>query len=37
MGENQLYKIVLPWGKFEHQKLPMGVCNIPNIFKEKTF
>ena len=27
--------IVLPWGKFEYQKLPMGLCNSPDIFQEK--
>ena len=28
-------KIVLPWGKFEYQKLSMGLCNSPDIFQEK--
>ena len=27
--------IVLPWGKYEYQKLPMGLCNSPDIFQEK--
>ena len=27
--------IVLPWGKFEYQILPMGLCNSPDIFQEK--
>ena len=27
--------MVLPWGKFECQKLPMGLCNSPDIFQEK--
>ena len=27
--------IVLTWGKYEYQKLHMGVCNIPNIFQGK--
>ena len=31
----QLCTIVLPWGKYEYQKLPMGVCNSPDIFQEK--
>ena len=30
-----LCTIVLPWGKFEYQKLPMGLCNSPDIFQEK--
>jgi hypothetical protein len=30
-----LCTIVLPWGKYEYQKLPMGLCNSPNIFQEK--
>ena len=34
-GSKQICTIVLPWGKYEYQKLPMGVCNIPNIFQEK--
>ena len=29
-----LCTIVLPWGKQEYQKLPMGVCNRPDIFQE---
>ena len=31
----QMCTIVLPWGKFEYQKLPMGLCNSPDIFQEK--
>ena len=31
----KLRTIVLPWGKFEHQKLPMGLCNNPDIYQEK--
>lgn len=27
--------IVLPWGKYEYQALPMGLCNSPDIFQEK--
>ena len=34
MGAKQLCNIVIPWGKYEYQKLPMGVCNSPNIFQE---
>ena len=26
---------VLPWGKYEYQRLPMGLCNSPDIFQEK--
>ena len=31
----KLCTIVLPWGKYEYHKLPMGVCNSPDIFQEK--
>ena len=31
----RLCTIVLPWGKFEYQRLPMGLCNSPDIFQEK--
>ena len=31
----KLYTIVLPWGKFDYQKLPMGLCNCPDIFQDK--
>jgi hypothetical protein len=27
----------LPWGKYEYQRLPMGLCNSPDIFQEKMF
>ena len=30
-----LCTIVLPWGQFEYQKLPMGLCNSPDIFQER--
>ena len=30
-----LCTIVLPWGKYEYQALPMGLCNSPDIFQEK--
>jgi len=30
-----LCTIVLPWGKYEMQRLPMGLCNSPDIFQEK--
>ena len=32
-----LCTIVLPWGKYKYQKLPMGLCNSPDIFQEKMF
>ena len=34
-GAKQLCAIVLPWGKYEYQKLHIGVCNTVNIFQEK--
>jgi hypothetical protein len=34
-GAKKLCTIVLPWGKYEYQKLPMGLCNSPDIFQEK--
>ena len=27
--------IILPWGKYEYMRLPMGLCNSPDIFQEK--
>ena len=27
--------VVLPWGKYEYLRLPMGLCNNPDIFQEK--
>ena len=32
---SRLCTIVLPWGKYEYKRLPMGVCNSPDIFQEK--
>jgi Reverse transcriptase (RNA-dependent DNA polymerase) len=26
---------VLPWGKYKYLRLPMGLCNSPDIFQEK--
>ena len=34
-GAKQVCTIVLPWGKYEYQNLPMGVRNSPDIFQEK--
>ena len=34
-NSKKLCTIVLPWGKYEYQKLPMGLCNSPDIFQEK--
>ena len=30
----KLCTIVLPWDKYKYQKLPMGLCNSPDIFQE---
>ena len=27
--------IILPWGKYSYMRLPMGLCNAPDIFQEK--
>ena len=31
----ELYKIVTQLGKYEYQRLPMGLCNSSDIFQEK--
>ena len=31
----KLFDIVLPWGKYEYQKLPVGLCNSPDIFEKR--
>ena len=31
----RLCTIVLPWGKYSYQRLPMGLKNSPDIFQEK--
>ena len=35
LGSKELCTIVLPWGKYECQRLPMGLGNSPDIFQEK--
>jgi hypothetical protein len=32
---SRLRTVVLPWGKYEYLRLPMGLCNSPDIFQEK--
>ncbi len=32
---SRLCTIVLPWGKYEYCRLPMGLCISPDIFQEK--
>ena len=31
----ELCTIVTKWGKYEYQRLPMGMCNSPDIFQDK--
>ena len=31
----KVYTIVLSWDKYEYQKLPIGLCNSPEIFHKK--
>ena len=33
-NSKKLCTIVLPWGKYEYQVLPMGLSNSPDMFKE---
>ena len=30
----ELCTIITQWGKYEYQRLPMGLCNSPEIFQE---
>jgi hypothetical protein len=32
---SSLCTVVLPWGKYEYLRLPMGLCNSQDIFQEK--
>ena len=34
-ASREMCAIVLPFGKCKHQRLPMGLCNSPDIFQEK--
>ena len=34
-NSKRLCTLVFPFGKFEMQRLPMGLCNSPDIFQEK--
>ena len=32
---SKICTIILPWGKYSYQRLPMGVAGLPDIFQEK--
>jgi len=34
-ASKRLCTLIFPWGKYEMQCLPMGLCNSPDIFQEK--
>jgi hypothetical protein len=34
-NSKKLCTLIMPFGKYKMQKLPMGLCNSPNIFQEK--
>ena len=34
-NSKRLCTVVLPWGKYEYQRLPMGLSNSPDIFQER--
>jgi len=34
-SSKELCTIVLPFGNYEYQAIPMGLCNSPDIFQEK--
>ena len=33
----RLCTIIMPWGKYQYQHLPMGLCNSHDIFQERMF
>ena len=35
MESQNMCVIVFPWGKYAYQRLPMGLCNAPDIFQQK--
>ena len=34
-NSQKICTVVLPWGKYSYQRLPMGVAGAPDIFQEK--
>ena len=32
---SRLCTVIFPWGKYVYKRLPMGLCNSPDIFQEK--
>ena len=34
-SSKKLCTLIFPWGKYEMQSLPMGLCNGPDVFQEK--
>ena len=32
---SKICTVVFPWGKNEYLRIPMGLCNLPDIFQEK--
>ena len=34
-NSSKMCTVVFPWGKYEYTRLPMGLCNSPDIFQEK--
>ena len=34
-ASSKLCTVVFPWGQYEYTRLPMGLCNSPDIFQEK--
>ena len=34
-NSRKMCTVVFPWGKYEYTRLPMGLCNSPDIFQEK--